>query len=149
MKIKYALFITSMLGILAVFSLGCAAPTATVIYPQATVMVTVTQPAITVPVTTYPPNMGLVEGDLFITIGGGYADATASVVVDQKFEWVNYDHEAHTVTATGEYAGLFDFTLQPGQAVEYSFSNADIYQYYDKLHPGESATIIVENGTLD
>jgi plastocyanin len=147
MKVKSIFSIAVLVSSLAIFALapGCAAgQTKTIITTSGTVTVSVAQVPMTIPVTTYPVKQTLIPGDMYVVIGGGYADSVTNVTIGQKFMWVNMDHEAHTVTSIGEYGGLFDFTLQPGDAVEYSFKNADTYEYYCKLHPGEDAVIIVD-----
>jgi hypothetical protein len=107
-------------------------PGSTIIQTQTAITtVTINQPTITIPATVSP---------LVIIIGGGYADKTVSLAPNQQFRWVNDDHEAHSVTSVD---GLFDTTLQPGESFDYQIYYPGVYNYYCKLHAGESAALIV------
>jgi plastocyanin len=76
-----------------------------------------------------------------IIIGGGYADKVSYVAPNQTFRWVNQDHLTHTVTS--QY-GLFDATLNPGDSFQFEIYYPGVYVYYCKLHPNETATLIVQ-----
>jgi len=144
---KTRLIITGILLaiMLVAIPLGCSKTvTKTVTSPP----VTITASAPTIPVTTYlataaPPD----QDEVIIVIGGGYADPIAYVNVGQEFIWLNTDHEAHTVTSASiEYGqpDYFDFTLQPGESVQFIIHSPGVYVYSDTLNPSEVAEIIAQ-----
>lgn len=52
--------------------------------------------------------------------------------VNNTVTWVNEDTVPHTVTSA---ARLFDYILQPGQTVRYTFTSPGVYEYMCTLHP--------------
>ncbi|MEM4383013.1 MAG: plastocyanin/azurin family copper-binding protein [Candidatus Caldarchaeum sp.] len=52
--------------------------------------------------------------------------------VNNTVTWVNEDTVQHTVTSA---ARLFDYILQPGQRVSYTFTSPGVYEYMCTLHP--------------
>jgi hypothetical protein len=134
--------------VLIAIPLGCAKTVTTTV---AAPTVTVTSSPVTIPVVTYtsgiPNETGADEPELYIVIGGGYADPISYININQEFVWINQDHEAHTVTsASVEYGSpnYFDFTLQPGDSVEYTIIQPGVYIYSDTLNPTNVAEIIAK-----
>jgi len=55
-------------------------------------------------------------------------------------EWVNLDDVAHTVTLEN---GDFDREIGIGATITYTFSEADVYRYFCRYHPGMQGSVIV------
>jgi hypothetical protein len=134
--------------VLVAIPLGCT-KTVTTTAPAPTI--TITSAPITIPVVTYtsgiPNETGADEPELYIVIGGGYADPISYININQEFVWTNQDHQAHTVTSASITYGdpnYFDFTLQPGESVEYTITQPGVYIYSDTLNPSNVAEIIAK-----
>jgi len=60
--------------------------------------------------------------------------------VNNTVTWVNDDTTIHTVTST---IRLFDYQLQPGQRISYTFTSPGVYQYTCTLHPWMTGVVEV------
>jgi plastocyanin len=54
--------------------------------------------------------------------------------------WVNEDTTIHTVTSTER---LFDYQLQPGLRISYTFTSPGVYRYTCSLHPWMAGVVEV------
>lgn len=68
-----------------------------------------------------------------------------SITVDRRTTvvWINTDASAHTVTSR-EPAGAFDSGVTgPGETFQFTFEEADTFEYYCQIHPVMMGSITV------
>jgi len=79
--------------------------------------------------------------EVVIDISSAYANP--GVCKGTKFVWVNVDNKTHTVT-NDEYAPYFEFFIAPRESVHFDLSGRPgVYVYHCRLHPNETAELIV------
>ena len=92
----------------------------------------------------------------FAAVLGATPPAAAAVrvkIVDDAFKpkvvqvakgtrvvWLNQGEDAHTTTSK---KGLWDATLQPGEAFRFRFRKAGTFRYFCQFHDGMTGRIVV------
>jgi len=69
-----------------------------------------------------------------------FADAPTGIKVGDTIEWVNKDIFDHTATSRG---GLWDVPVPAGKKVRVVMKKIGSLEYYCKLHPNMTGTIVV------
>ena len=73
--------------------------------------------------------------------GMAFTPATITVAAGATITWTNKDAVAHTVTSN---TGLFDSgSMSTNATYSRAFSTSGTFQYYCKVHPGMTATVVV------
>lgn len=78
-----------------------------------------------------------------VTIQGmAFSPQTLTVPVNTTVKWTNNDGISHTVTSD---TALFDSgTISSGDTYSFKFTSTGTFNYHCKIHPGMTATIIVQ-----
>lgn len=69
-----------------------------------------------------------------------FADAPTGIKVGDTIEWVNKDIFDHTSTSR---TGLWDVTVPAGKKMRVVMKKIGTLEYYCKLHPNMSGTVVV------
>lgn len=70
-----------------------------------------------------------------------FAPGTLTVDRGTRVRWVNRGSMTHTTTSD---AGLWNRQLSPGGAFSRAFRRRGTFEYHCSIHPGMTATIVVE-----
>lgn len=102
---------------------------------------------------TITPVLGFGPLPTFITIGHNSGYSPSSITIHNtirphnQVEWENEDPSGSppvTVTSEPGSPESFDYTIQPGKAMNHPFEHIGMYKYFDKNNPGHKGEIIVE-----
>jgi plastocyanin len=69
-----------------------------------------------------------------------FAEAPTGIKVGDTIEWVNHDIFDHTSTSR---TGLWDVTVPAGKKMRVVMKKIGSLEYYCKLHPNMSGTLVV------
>jgi len=69
-----------------------------------------------------------------------FADAPSGIKAGDTIEWVNRDLFDHTSTSR---SGLWDVTVPAGKKARVVMTKAGTFEYYCKLHPNMTSTVVV------
>lgn len=133
-RLAAAITLVALIGfILLGGGCGQSSPTGSTTSPTAPCTPTPTNPEC-----VNPPNL------LTVTIQNGvFSPNPVMVKVGQTVNWLNRDSVAHTATDPG----VFDMgSIPPGSAHDlgFTFNTAGTFNYHCTLHPGENASVVVQ-----
>jgi plastocyanin len=75
--------------------------------------------------------------------GFAFCPASLTVAAGTEVAWANADLSPHTATFDGTDGSFDSGPIAKGQTWSRRFDRAGVYQYYCRIHPGMSGTIVV------
>lgn len=141
LKSWFFLFIIGLLLTLA--ACGNSAPTTNTNTPTATTAPTATAvpTEAPTPTATTAPTTAPSSGNAITVSNFSFTPATLTVKAGTTVTWTNQDSVAHTATSDN---GAFGGALPPGGSYSFTFKTPGTYTYHCRIHPGMTATIIVQ-----
>ena len=86
---------------------------------------------------TTPPAVAAVRVKV---VDNAFKPKVVQVAKGTRVVWVNNGEDAHTTTSK---KGLWDATLQPGEAFRFRFRKAGTFRYFGQFHDGMTGRIVV------
>jgi plastocyanin len=79
-------------------------------------------------------------------VNNSFVPATLSIYPGTKVTWINQDSVRHTVTATGQYTGMFQSQpLGTGDTFTYTFGSYGTFPYTSTIDENMNGQIVVLN----
>ena len=73
-----------------------------------------------------------------------FSPAKLTIAAGTKVTWINHDDVPHTATAKGKSHAFDSNPLDTDEKFTFTFTTAGTYDYYCKVHPHMTGTIIVK-----